>query len=504
MNPPDNRFEQGRTLLLDGQFLEAKDIFTQLSQEMPKFKKAWESLAYVYVQLNEYDKAIQCYEEILIRYPKDHVFWNQKAVLEEKIGDFSKSLASVEKALKYGPENAEYFYSKGFILYRQKKLNEAIAYFDRALELDPYLFSAADLKCVCLMSLGIYDELAASCILFIDRFEGLVSDESKEDREGMLFGKDSDMPLLKDDIRRLYSYQSFAFMKLGAFEKSEQVLQKELEFCPDDAGIYYYLGLMQDATRKYSQAIASFEKAAELDPQFMNARIRLGFALSKWGVHEMHENGKDSLRKAILVFDSILAVEPENLSVRYESGKIYLYLNDMQKALFAFNYVLQMDPSFIPVYEEIGKLKLELADNKDSPALDEAIAVLSKAQNLDPFNYEIMNMLGIAYARKENNQSALMQFDRAIHADPFNPKAYFNKALILVKTNEYEKAVPIFEKALLEDPQNPQILDNYARALFNLGRYADAAKIFKELKFISPDYENVDENLRLSEEQTKK
>ncbi|WNY25844.1 tetratricopeptide repeat protein [Methanolapillus millepedarum] len=491
MSQPDNRFEQGRTLLLDGRYKEAGDIFAQLSKEMPKFKKAWESLAYTYVQLNAYDKAIECYEEILIRYPKDHVFWNQKAVLEEQAGQFDKAMASVEKALKFDPENAEYLYSKGFILSRQKKLNDAIAYFDRALNADPFLFSAADLKCVCLMSLGIYDELAASCLLFIDRFEGFVAEGNEEDREGTLFGKDDETKLRQEDLRRLYSYQSFAFMKMGAFEKSEEVLEKELLISPNDAGVYYYLGLMQNATGKLQKAVSSFEKVIELDPNFMNARIQLGFVLSKI-------NTFDSLEKALSVFDKIVAAEPENLSVRYEIGKIHLRLNEPEKALAAFTYVSQMDPAFIPVYEEIGKLKLASAIQYPA-ALDEAIVLLSKAQNIDPFHYEITNMLGIVYAKKGSNEQAVQNFDRAIHSDPFNPKAYFNKALILVKMNNYEEAAKFFEESLKYDASNPDVLDNYATTLFKLERYLDALNAFKNLKTIDSGYENVDMNIQILE-----
>ncbi|MDV0447346.1 Lipopolysaccharide assembly protein B [Methanosarcinaceae archaeon Ag5] len=495
MSQPDNRFEQGRTLLLDGRYKEAGDIFAQLSKEMPKFKKAWESLAFTYVQLNDYDRAIACYEEILIRYPKDHAFWNQKAVLEEQTGQYDKAMASVEKALKFDPGNAEYLYSKGFILYRQKQLNDAIMYFDRALETDPFLFAAADLKCVCLMSLGIYDELAASCILFIDRFESFVVDGSEEDREGTLFGKGGDVELRKEDMRRLYSYQSFAFMKMGAFEKSEEVLEKELLISPDDAGVYYYLGLMQNATGKLQKAVVSFERVIELDPNFMSARIQLGFVLSKINTH-------DSLEQALLVFDKIVAIEPENLSVRYEVGKIHLRLNEPEKALAAFNYVSQMDPAFIPVYEEIGKLKLASA-GQNPAMLDEAVAVLSKAQNIDPFHYEITNMLGIVYAKKGDNTQAIQNFDRAIHADPFNPKAYFNKALILVKEKRYEEAVQFFAESLRYDALNPDVLDNYATTLFKLERYSDALTVFKKLKTVEPNYENVDENIQIVEDKLK-
>lgn len=434
-------------MLSEGHSEEAAAVFEQIVRDMPKFKKAREKLALAYVNLERLDDAVRCYDEILIRYPKDAHALHQKAVLEEKVGRIDGALESVNKALKFEPDNAEFLYSKGFILYRKKKFNDAIFWFDRTLTVDPYHFPAADHKCLCLMTLGIYDELILACREYTDRFRDLVHDrdpaaDSSEYQEGgELFGKEPSV-IGKEDLRRLYSYLSFAYMKLGVFRRAEETLCCELEFDSDQSRIYYYLGLVQNAQGKYDEAISSYEKSLELEPDFTAARINLGLTLAKAAEAELQESGKSAAaeysaalyQKAAAGLEQVLLAEPENLTVLYEIGKIRLALREDEPAEKAFNDVLRLDPTFVPVYEYLAKMKFAAGDYEG------ALSFLSDAQTKDPFNYEVMNLTGVIYSKKGDNEFALKCLTRAEMLDPACPKAHYNKALIFMKDGRYEEA----------------------------------------------------------------
>ena len=509
MNRKDVRYEQGKTFLAEGNYQEAALIFEQISKEMPKFKKAWEKLSIAYVNLDKIDEAVQCYDEILIRYPKDSFALYQKSILEEKAGHPDRALESVNKALKAEPENAEYLYLKGFILFRKKKFNDAIFWFDRSLEFDPFYFQAADYKCICLMTLGVYDELILSASDYIAQFQELVHDlkqtedavDDLPEHSHGLFGNEPSK-IMKEDIWRLYSYLSFSYMKFGAFRQAERVLLQELEFDYEKSRVYFYLGLVQNALGQYEKAASSYELSLADDPNFIAARINLGLMFSKIAEEEPKGLGPASLsekaiefyQKSLSVLEQALSTEPENLTILYEIGKIYLILGDSKKAESIFNDILHLDASFIPVYEHLAKIKYNEGD------YESAISILSDAQVKDPFNYEIMNLTGVIYSKKGDNEFALKCFVRAEMLDPANPKAYYNKALVFLKEEDHENVAASLSKITeLNAVENglpyEKILNYYGSALQKIGKKEEALSVFEKLQTLKPDDREVFETI---------
>ncbi|MCL2549908.1 MAG: tetratricopeptide repeat protein [Methanimicrococcus sp.] len=506
MNQTDARYEQGKVLLSGGHYPEAAVVFEEIVKDMPKFRKAWGKLALTYVHLGDAAAAIRCYDEILHRYPKDAHALYQKAMLEEKTGLLDNALESIDKALKFEPANAEFLYSKGFILFRKKRFNDAISWFDRVLAAEPYHFQAADHKCLCLMTLGVYDELILSCSEYVDRFEDLVhdfefsdSDAERHENGGELFGKEASV-IGKKDLCHLYNYLSFAYIKLGAFRQAEKILRRELEFDVSPSRVYYFLGLVQSELGNFEEAASSYGKSIELEPNFATARLHLNLTLAKAADKELKLSGKNTVfgrslelyQKAAGGFEQILADEPGNLTALYEIGKIRLALNDAQEAEKAFEDVLRRDPAFVPVYEYLAKMKFDAGD------YEAALSLLSDAQTKDPFNYEVMNLTGIIYSKKEDNEFALKCLERAIMLDPAHPKAHYNKALIFMKEERYEEAaasLSLIQKQSAEKNGIPyeKVLNFYATALQNLGKKEEALFVFEELSALNPENENFKE-----------
>lgn len=509
MNQTDKRYEQGKALLSEGRNEEAITVLESLAQDMPKFKKAWEKLSFAYINAGRSEDAVRCYEEILIRYPKDAFALYQKSVLEEKIGRLDAALESIEKALKYEPENAEYLYSKGFVLYRKKRLNEAIGWFDKALNIDPFFFAAADYKCLCLMTLGIYDELILSCRDYIDRFKDFAGQAPSVDIEngGELFGKESEV-IQKEDIWHLYSYLSFSYMKLGAFRQAEEILLKELEFDYEKSRVYYYLGLVQNALDKYEQAASSYEMSLASEPDFTAARVNLGLVYARAAEAETRKAGGISVRadelfqKSLSVLEEVLKTESENLSVLYEAGRIYLKLGETEQAAKAFEDVLHLDPGFVPVYEYLAKIKFNEGD------YETALSYLSDAQIKDPFNYEIMNLTGVIYSKKGDNAFALKCLTHAEMLDPACPKAHYNKALIFMKEERFEEAAASLSQVREADAEEngisyAKVLNFHGTALQNLDRFEEALAVFERLQAMTPEDESVHEAVSVLKNEVK-
>jgi cytochrome c-type biogenesis protein CcmH/NrfG len=92
------------------------------------------------------------------------------------------------------------------------------------------------------------------------------------------------------------------FYKKGLYDKSVQFLTRARGIAPDDARVWYALGLAQEARRDPGAAIASYRESVRLDPKFGDAKKTLADVLASMGEHE----------QAIAVLDDLLRLERTN------------------------------------------------------------------------------------------------------------------------------------------------------------------------------------------------
>jgi tetratricopeptide (TPR) repeat protein len=92
------------------------------------------------------------------------------------------------------------------------------------------------------------------------------------------------------------------FFKKGLYDKSIQFLTRARGLAPDDARVFYALGLTQEARRDPGAAMAAYREAIKLDPNFADARKTLADLLAAMGEHE----------QAIAELDALLQIERTN------------------------------------------------------------------------------------------------------------------------------------------------------------------------------------------------
>ncbi len=107
--------------------------------------------------------------------------------------------------------------------------------------------------------------------------------------------------LAPQDVRPLKELGAVFYQK-GLYDKSVQFLTRARGLAPDDARVWYALGLTQEARRDPGAAIAAYRQAVSVDPTFADARKTLADVLASMGEHE----------QAIAVLDDLLRLERTN------------------------------------------------------------------------------------------------------------------------------------------------------------------------------------------------
>jgi tetratricopeptide (TPR) repeat protein len=165
-------------------------------------------------------------------------------------------------------------------------------------------------------------------------------------------------------------------------------------------------GRAETATRKFPDAIASYQEALRLAPH--NVKAEVGLAQAYRGVHNFDE--------AKRILEQARREHPKNAA-----------------PLVVF-----------------GDLDIELQ------TYDAAITHLNAALALDPADVDARNRLAVAYKAKGDATNALAQITRILARDPKNALAHYTRAEIYSDHNQDSLALIEAQKVVELQPENPR------------------------------------------------
>jgi len=121
----------------DNEFDKALNIYTNLCKVDPKNFDAYNGIGLVYEKQGKINEALQIYKNIISLKP-DYIFaYINIGNIYLNNGKFDDAILEYKKALKYNPNFSEAYYNIGVAYYRKKNLIEATNMWKKTLELNP-------------------------------------------------------------------------------------------------------------------------------------------------------------------------------------------------------------------------------------------------------------------------------------------------------------------------------------------------------------------------------
>lgn len=140
---------------------------------------------------------------------------------------------------------------------------------------------------------------------------------------------------------------------------------------------------------------------------------------------------------------------PESYYLSFYRGISDYNAGAHEEALGAFEKALKQDPEQedLPyIYSYQGTCL------KDLQRYDEAIEVLKRGCKEDDEREDLHNLLGFCYFKKEDYQTAISYFERAVHLNPASAMDYANLGVNHSRLGHREEAIRFFTLALTLDP----------------------------------------------------
>jgi len=231
---------------------------------------------------------------------------------------------------------------------------------------------------------------------------------------------------------------------------------------------YYRVGLAYEKKGDYAAAMASYEKATELDPSLKGAYLNLGILLSRQG---RYEQAKYQVMKAI-------GADSSYAKAYYDLGLIYAEQAQADSALAMFDRALRLDPDYdlaalakASVLYEMAKLDsagmILSRLSRESDLEPQSLRQLSSLLKLIPQRKAWLESRDLDYERASDRfllrgdnllaiglvERARRAYARAVEIDRRSSLAYFQLGSIEMQMGRLKQAENFFRLAAESDPE---------------------------------------------------
>ena len=182
------------------------------------------------------------------------------------------------------------------------------------------------------------------------------------------------------------------------YPEAIELLERAANEAQDVPLVHNSFGIALHHSGRTEHAISVFQKALELDPQFVEASCNLGAVFADL----------ERFEEAIECFERALEHSPNNSAVLANLGNALNGVHRIEEAISTLERAIESDPSNAFAYAKLATL------NERLNHLDKAREQIAKAKALAPNNPEIQVMNGIIAGRDKNYELGIREIEAGI------------------------------------------------------------------------------------------
>jgi len=230
----------------------AIEMFKKALDYEPNNTKAWFYLGTTFQKLDNPEKQIEESREEADRAKAiAHLLASMYFLFDNQY----KAIDCFEKVVSIDPTNHEAWYELGFEYWAITKYKKSDECYKKAAELDP------------------------GNVKYISKLAGKYLEEKDEEKLSEVCKKGIEIASkqLSENPQDFYKLNDLGFLYYCEknYGKALEYFGKASKIKPDEAPLWYLIGLMHRELKNYDEAIKNFKKALEIDPEYKNAKADL-------------------------------------------------------------------------------------------------------------------------------------------------------------------------------------------------------------------------------------
>ena len=264
--------------------------------------------------------------------------------------------------------------------------------------------------------------------------------------------------------------QSRLAYQAGRYEAAAGLISRAIRAEPGNPDFHNALGAIHQALKKQGEAVACYQKALALAPDFAEAHYNMGDALKEQGRLEEAEAFQQKAR------------------VLYRASECYNLGNDLKaQGIFSesienYRKALAIRPDYAEAHNNLG------AALNDQGKPNEAAACYLNALAIKPDYAEAHNNLGVALNTLDRHGEAAACYQRALALVPDFVEACYNLGNAFKSQHKLDAAVENYRKALALKPDYAEAHHNLGNALKDQGNISEAIESFRRALSLKPDF----------------
>ena len=201
------------------------------------------------------------------------------------------------------------------------------------------------------------------------------------------------------------------------------------------------IGTLNAQQSKWDEARRRFERALELDPSYVKARIHLAVV----------QRSQKDLQGALNTLAPAAESNPPNAEVLLELGRTLAAGGKDEEALQQFDAAAKANPKVPGVQLEMAMTLQRLGRQQES------VPWFQQAIEQEPKNEMALTNLGLALTLTGKGKDALEYFSRAMAINAKDPVIYKDLGVCHIQLSAFDESIEDFKKALALDPDDPQL-----------------------------------------------
>jgi tetratricopeptide (TPR) repeat protein len=223
------------------------------------------------------------------------------------------------------------------------------------------------------------------------------------------------------------------------------------------------------------QALASFEEALRLDPNYALAYVGLADFYNWAGIYGLlpasttHQRAKSAAERAIELDDS-LGEAYATLGLSVESSEY-----DWVKTERLYERSLDLNPNYSLAHEWYSSMLV------GSGRFEEGLKEIKRAEELDPLSLRGMTLTAWSYYQARRYEESISKSKQIIDLDRTNFQGHMQLGNALLETGDSERGLQEIQESVRLMPQSALPKYELCFALVSCNRRAEAEGVVKEL-----------------------
>ena len=331
--------------------------------------------------LDDKVRAKESYARALLKDPEDPLAHSGMGRALAALGDLPAARKELETALAQVDTDPSMHFEYGSLLRRMGEAEPALVALRRAVKLD-----SKDPR--------YRSRLGA---LLVER--GQFEEAEQQLRQAVL---------MNDKYGEGQFFLARALAGRKNLSEAVEVMKRAVDIEPDNAEYLYHLGMIYEAGQQVQDAVDSFQRSIDKNGKNGNSAD----AYEHLGVNLMVEN---RFAEAVASFKKAAELDPKRARLWAEVGDAEQQSGDLDGAIRDFQKALSQDKDLTATWTKLG---IAYKDKDCNGCRAKALDALKRATRVDPADAIAHHQLGYMYKDDRNRRDAIIEFKRYLELRP--------------------------------------------------------------------------------------